>query len=99
MAKQYKVLSGIITKEGKSYRLGTVIELTEDQAKRMGSRVEEFKVTDKTDAAELDRTDVNAEDLTMDQLKSIVERDGLEVVGTGKNGAIKKEDYITALEK
>lgn len=99
MAKQYKVLSGIITKEGKSYRLGTVIELTDDQAKRMGSRVEEFKVTDKTDAAELDRTDVNAEDLTMDQLKSIVERDGLEVVGTGKNGAIKKEDYITALEK
>lgn len=99
MAKQYKVLSGIITKEGKSYRLGTVIELTDDQAKRMGSRVEEFKVTDKTDAAELDRTDVKAEDLTMDQLKSIVERDGLEVVGTGKNGAIKKEDYITALEK
>lgn len=99
MAKQYKVLSGIITKEGKSYRLGTVIELTDDQAKRMGSRVEEFKVTDKTDAAELERTDVKVEDLTMDQLKSIVERDGLEVVGTGKNGAIKKEDYITALEK
>lgn len=99
MAKQYKVLSGIITKEGKSYRLGTVIELTEDQAKRMGSRVEEFKVTDKTDAAELEDAEVKAEDLTMDQLKSIVKRDGLEVVGTGKNGAIKKEDYITALEK
>lgn len=99
MAKQYKVLSGIITKEGKSYRLGTVIELTDDQAKRMGSRVEEFKVTDKTDAAELEDAEVKAEDLTMDQLKSIVERDGLEVVGTGKNGAIKKEDYITALEK
>lgn len=39
-----------------------------------------------------------AEGMTMAELKQIADNEGLEVVGTGKNGAIKKEDYIKALE-
>lgn len=42
--------------------------------------------------------EVKAEEMTMAELKQIADNEGLEVVGSGKNGAIKKEDYIKALE-
>lgn len=35
---------------------------------------------------------------TFEDLKKEVEKKGLNVEGTGKNGAIKKEDYINALK-
>lgn len=57
---------------------------------------------EKQDAAAEDEpladVDVKAEDMTMAELKQIADNEGLEVVGSGKNGAIKKEDYIKALE-
>lgn len=56
----------------------------------------------KQDAAAEDEpladVDVKAEDMTMAELKQIADNEGIEVVGSGKNGAIKKEDYIKALE-
>lgn len=38
------------------------------------------------------------EEKNMTELKEIADEKDLEVIGTGKNGAIKKEDYIKALE-
>lgn len=44
------------------------------------------------------KDEIKAEDMTMDELRQVVESEGLEVEGTGKNGAIKKEDYVKALK-
>lgn len=40
----------------------------------------------------------NLEKANFEDLKKEVEKRGLHVEGTGKNGAIKKEDYINALK-
>lgn len=40
----------------------------------------------------------NLEATSFEDLKAIADKKGLQVEGTGKNGAIKKEDYIKALK-
>ena len=40
----------------------------------------------------------NIEDMNFDDLKAVADKKGLSVEGTGKNGAIKKEDYVKALK-
>ena len=40
----------------------------------------------------------NLEATSFEELKSLADKKGLHVEGTGKNGAIKKEDYIKALK-
>lgn len=37
-------------------------------------------------------------DKTMTELKELAEEKGIEVEGTGKNGAVKKDDLVKALE-
>lgn len=61
----------------------------EDLQEKQGAAAEDEPLAD---------VDVKAEDMTMAELKQIADNEGLEVVGSGKNGAIKKEDYIKALE-
>lgn len=53
-----------------------------------GEKVTEHKQKKKNDL----------EEKSMTELKEIADEKGIEVTGTGKNGAIKKEDYIKALE-
>lgn len=53
----------------------------------------------KVDPEDAQMGEVKAEEMTMAELKQVADDEGLEVIGTGKNGAIKKEDYIKALEK
>lgn len=44
-----------------------------------------------------DATEKSYKDLDVEELKALVEEKGLEVVATGKNGAV-KPDYVKALE-
>lgn len=60
---------------------------------------EEAKVIeDKKTNDETDENENSLENKTMTELKQLSDDKGLEIVGTGKNGSIKKEDYIKALE-
>ncbi|TDM31252.1 hypothetical protein ETH98_01310 [Macrococcoides caseolyticum] len=45
-----------------------------------------------------DATEKSYKDLDVEELKALVEEKGLEVVATGKNGAV-KVDYVKALEE
>lgn len=80
---------GTVIHKGKLY-FNEYLELTEEEynnVKDLVSLVDETKKSEKTYA-----------DLDVEDLKALVEEKGLEVVPTGKTGAV-KADYIKALEE
>lgn len=93
MAKQTYIVNtdNLIVHEGKAYTRHDEIELTPEQYENVKADVLPKSVQ------ELQTGEINVEDLDMSELKSLVEEQGLEVTGTGANGAIKKVDYINAL--
>ncbi|MCG1009228.1 hypothetical protein J4760_04070 [Salinicoccus sp. ID82-1] len=96
--EKYTVESGVIVKAGKGYKKGETIELTDKQAEGLKGRIKKAEVKE-TEAA-VANNETSYKDMTMEQLKALTDADEtIEVVATGKNGAFKKEDYITALEK
>lgn len=96
--EKYTVESGVIVKAGKGYKKGETIELTDKQAEGLKGRIKKAEVKE-TEVA-VANNEKNYADMTVDELKALTDADeSIEVVGTGKNGTIKKEDYITALEK
>lgn len=88
-----KTGAGIIVKNGKGYGAGESIDLTDAQYARLKDKV------DTKEAQAVEQGEIKAEDLTFDELKSLVDEQDLEVTGTGKNGAIKKADLLNALDQ
>lgn len=92
MAK-YKVKEGIIVHNGKRYARDEEIDLTPTQADRLEKYIyskESSKAKEKSDTTPLS-------DMTVDELKALAESKGLDVVGTGKGGSVKKVDLVNAL--
>ncbi|MFO3690255.1 hypothetical protein DOS74_03065 [Staphylococcus felis] len=87
--KEYVFKDDNIAYSGGLYHSGDKIVLTDEQANAIKHVLEPFKNKDAS---------VNYDDMTTTELKKIVEEKGLNVIETGKNGAI-KADYIKALEK
>ena len=96
MAK-YIVEKGIVLVDGKSYRLNDEVELTDKQAKDLGDSVK--SVTAKKAKQKADNGVTPYDDMKRDELIQLAEDLNIEVEGTGKNGAIKNEDYINALKE
>lgn len=78
-------------------RFGETVELTDVQAKRLGelgplqpdgSRGPAVKPVDEP---------LSYDEKTVDELKELAETRGIEVTGSGANGAALKEDYVNAL--
>lgn len=88
MLKVY-VDKGTVIHNGTAY-FNQSLELTQEEyenVKDLVSIVDETVTTEKS-----------YKDLDVEELKALVEEKGLEVVGTGKNGAV-KADYVKALEE
>lgn len=94
---KFIVTEGIVTKDGKSYRVNDEVELNEDQAKRL-EKVVTSKETQKA-LKDLDTGKKDVKDLDIEALKAEAEKQGVEVKGTGKNGTVKKSDYVEALSE
>lgn len=104
MAKQSyerKVLKGFTDKHTKTpYPKGSVYKSTDKD--RVNELVKKGNISgDKVKTTKEARDKVvndNLEAMHFEDLKAEAEEKGLQVEGTGKNGAIKKEDYIKALK-
>lgn len=102
--KQYKVIHANILFDGAVYEVGDVIELTDADASRIQYYIEPSNQGNEPHAKEepteepQDQAPVDYDDYTTEQLKKIVEERNIDVVATGKKGAI-KSDYVNALLK
>lgn len=104
MAKQVferKVLKGFTDKNTKEeYPKGSVYK--SDDKERVNELVKKKHLSGKqvktTQQAQDKVVNDNIEDMGSEDLKATAEKQGLQVKGTGKNGAIKKEDYVNALK-
>lgn len=104
MAKQTyerKVTKGFTDKNTKKpYPKGSVYK--SDDKERINELVKKNNISgDKVKTLKQAQDKVvsdNFESMNFDDLKKEVDKKGLHVEGTGKNGAIKKEDYIKALK-
>lgn len=92
---EFKVKNGVVVLNGKGYKRGESIQLSDEQAERLTAYVEPLEAVQAED--KLNEVGTKAEDLTFDELKQLAEAQGLQVEGTGKNGAVKKDDLINAL--
>ena len=92
---EFKVKEGVVVLNGKGYKRGEAIQLSDEQAKRLKAYVEPVEVAQAE--AKMNESGTRAEDLTFDELKQLADAQGLQVEGTGKNGAVKKDDLINAL--
>ena len=92
---EFKVTNGVVVMNGKGVKRGETINLNEAQAARLKAHVEPVEVAQaENKAAEPGNS---LEDLNFDELKALAESKELQVEGTGKNGAVKKDDLINAL--
>lgn len=91
---EYKVINTNILYGGAIYRSGSTIDLDDDTAQRLNKYLEN---NDKKAAPK--QEDVNYEELTVTELKKLIEEQSVEVVPTGKNGSAVKSDYIRALKQ
>jgi len=93
---KFTVKYGVVLLDGKAHHQGDSVTLTNKQAERLSQFVEAKDVTEtKTD---LQSGAQSLEDMNFNELKALAEESGLVVEGTGKNGAVKKDDYLNALK-
>lgn len=92
---EFKVKEGVVVLDGKGYKRGESIQLSDEQAKRLKAYVEPVAAVKAEAKAE--QVGNSLEDLNFDELKELAESKELQVEGTGKNGAVKKDDLINAL--
>ncbi|ULG70874.1 hypothetical protein [Macrococcus brunensis] len=94
MAKQTYIVNtdNLIVHEGKGYTRHAEIELTQEQYENVKADVLPKSVE------ELDNGEKSVEDLTKAELEALSAERGIEVVGTGKDGAVLKEDLVKALK-
>lgn len=92
---KFKVTSGVVVLGGKGYKRGENIELSDEQGKRLKAYVEPIEAV-KAEAKAAEPGNTLAE-LSFEELKALAESKGLDVEGTGKNGAVKKDDLLNAL--
>lgn len=92
---EFKVKEGVVVLNGKGYKRGEAIQLSVEQAKRLKAYVEPVEAAQAE--VKMNEPGTKAEDLTFDELKQLADAQGLQVEGTGKNGAVKKDDLINAL--
>lgn len=91
---EYKVINTNILYGGAIYRSGSTIDLDDDTAQRLNKYLEN---NDKKAVPK--QEDVNYEELTVTELKKLIEEQNIEVIPTGKNGSAVKSDYIRALKQ
>lgn len=102
--KQYKVIHANILFDGAVYEVGDVIELTDADASRIQYYIEPSNQGNEPHAKEeptegtQEQAPIDYEEYTTEQLKKLVEERNIDVVATGKKGAI-KSDYVNALLK
>lgn len=94
---EFKVKEGVVVLDGKGYKRGESIQLSDEQANRLKEYVEPVAAVKAEDKAE--QVGNSLEDLSFDELKALAESKELQVEGTGKNGAVKKDDLINALSE
>ncbi|WP_414049779.1 E3 binding domain-containing protein [Macrococcus animalis] len=82
---------GTVIHEGKAH-FNEYLELTDEQYENVKDLVT-LDVTMKNDNGT-----VALEDLTKAELETLAKEKGLEVVGTGKDGAVLKDDLLEALK-
>lgn len=92
---EFKVKEGVVVLNGKGYKRGEAIQLSDEQAKRLKAYVEPVEGVQAE--AKVAEPGNSLEDLNFDELKALAESKELQVEGTGKNGAVKKDDLINAL--
>lgn len=93
---EYKIVKGNIIVNGMVQPLGTVIELSDEQASNLSRYIEATGNVDQSKREEVETVDYN--ELTISELESMTSERGIEVEGTGKNGRNVKKDYVVALK-
>lgn len=97
---EYTVSKGRILHKGVMYVEGDVIELDDSFAERLTPYISSVDNTDDTEQSKADeQATVDYNDLTIAELKELVEEQNIDVDPTGKNGSAVKSDYVRALEE
>lgn len=89
---QFKVVDGLVLHKNKAYNIGDLIELNEQEY----NNVKDVVVSVQGEAVQ--KGDVDIAELTKVELEALVAEKGIEVVGSGKDGAVLKEDLVNALK-
>lgn len=102
---KFKVVKTNLLHEGTVYPVGSSIELNDEQAAKLQHYLERQyepdnkAYQDQTDTTQADTTHEDYEDMTISELKKLVEKKNIEVIPSGTNGRMIKADYIKALKQ
>lgn len=97
---KFKVVKTNLLHEGTVYPVGSSIELNDEQAAKLQHYLERQNEPDnKVYQDQADTTHEDYEDMTISELKKLVEQKNIEVIPSGTNGRTVKVDYIKALEQ
>lgn len=91
---EYKAKANILF-DGAIYKIGETLSLTDADAAQIARYIEKVEAPA---VKQPQKQDVNYKELTINELKELVEKRELNVEATGKNGHPVKADYIKALE-
>lgn len=93
---EYKIVRGNIIVNGVVRPLGTIVKLSDKQAKILARHVEMYNNADQPKRKEDETVDYN--ELTISELEKKASKLDIEIEGTGKGGRKIKKDYVVALE-
>lgn len=97
---KFKVVKTNLLHEGTVYPVGSSIELNDEQAGKIQHYLERQNESDnKAYQDQADTTHEDYEDMTISELKKLVEKKNIEVIPSGTNGRTIKADYIKALKQ
>lgn len=102
---KFKVVKTNLLHEGTVYPVGSSIELNDEQAAKLQHYLERQyepdnkAYQDQADTTQADTTHEDYEDMTISELKKLVEKKNIEVIPSGTNGRTIKADYIKALKQ
>ncbi|RIN44326.1 hypothetical protein [Staphylococcus simulans] len=95
-----KVVKTNLLHEGTVYPVGSSIELNDEQAAKLQHYLErQHEPDNKAYQDQADTTHEDYEDMTISELKKLVEKKNIEVIPSGTNGRTIKADYIKALKQ
>lgn len=97
---KFKVVKTNLLHEGTVYPVGSLIELNDEQAGKLQYYLErQNEPYNKTDQTQTETMHNDYEDMTISELKKLIEQKNIEVIPSGTNGRTLKADYIKALEQ
>lgn len=97
---KFKVVKTNLLHEGTVYPVGSLIELSNEQADKLQYYLERQHESDnKTGQAQTETIHDDYEEMTISELKKLVKQKNVEVIPSGTSGRAVKTDYIKALEQ